>query len=525
MENRQELCSMETTGMPSDDETGFLAYPDDCGGPASGVEFLHFAQIYRSTVGVVFKGTPHRDSSKETYGDVIAKIAKLSLRQPNKQLLQTLRPDSHILEKQRNDFTTISNNMTIVCVHEELHTALGMIVPPASASYEGFNVSLGAIHANHTDIVKFSERVGGYEKTVGYIRGILDAKLPELEQDSRVCLFLDGLDEYRMTGRENEYTEEQLALVYDGIHTHTAKAIAKYCKDRLTKEAPDLEDLPKFLFEIVKKSSSKEIEKPPPRLGGSDGRYMHMMRNIDPKYLPESKRLFQLVIGWRHHDTFPHLDIMTLFLAEQGHLQDSSTKELRVSRDDYELKSWNQWKDERKRLQRRLKSRCGLLLEGAEGVQFMHQTAKQFISQKYLGPEIFRNAAGFTTEGEVALALLSGMTRRLKRFSEAVVTNDNFSANTVAKDTSPIASILALREEKSNSRVDERRYAVRLLDELNYVKDRLTHHLTDFKDAGDFVWSEAYFLCEPKARTFLDFAILCRLTWYMKAKLEGRELP
>ncbi|KAI1350937.1 hypothetical protein F5Y01DRAFT_315219 [Xylaria sp. FL0043] len=775
--------------------------------------FPQLAMIYRSTVGVVFMGTPHRGSSLESYGEIVVKIAKLSGRRPNAQLLQTLRPNSHILEKLRNDFTTISNNMVVVCFYEELPTIKwGLIVPEASASYEGFNVSFDSIHADHEGMVKFSERVEGYEKIIGCIRDIIDAKVqktklvnkavearkdkilktlefptirvreeqieeahtetcswvwddrltgtpskpcdfiswlrstekffwisgkagcgkstlmkyiynhpktrtelersawtngkdlillgcfiyerggndqksregmlrsilfqvlskwrdlipkvfspwrffdnPESEleilpgfldwnslsrmfvsllthlQDSRLCLFLDGLDEYRMAGREDQYTEEQLDLVYDGdneddawgrstwiteghkeiarflcqlethsnvkicfssrelaifehefrsfprtmVHTHTEEAIAKYCEDRLTKEAPDLEDLSKFEFKIVEKSSGvflwvrlvvdllvdgyvngdyavelwKEIEKLPPRLGGRDGLYMHMMRNVDPKHLPESKRLFQLVIL----AGMGGFDIITLFLAEQGHLQDGSTQELRVSRDEYDLRDWDQWEDERKRLQRRLKSRCGLLLEGDERVHFMHQTAEQFISRTYLWPKIFRNATGFNTEEETNLALMSGWIRRLKRCSEAVVTTDNVSVDTEAKSTAPVES---LNKKKRNIAIEPYRYLsnykfagffmqnivlsaggfgrelisadnvsyiVKLLDELDCVGEKLTCGLRDFKDAVYSYWTDVYFEDEPRAETFLDFAILCRIKYYVKAKLQGRQ--
>lgn len=84
-------------------------------------------EIYGSTIGVIFMGTPHRGSSKESYGDIAANVARLSLRQPNKQLLQTLKPDSQILEKQRDGFTTVSNDMAIVCIREELPTGVGMV--------------------------------------------------------------------------------------------------------------------------------------------------------------------------------------------------------------------------------------------------------------------------------------------------------------------------------------------------------------------------------------------------------------
>src|SRR5262249_56862604 len=35
-------------------------------------------------------------------------------------------------------------------------------------------------------------------------------------RNSKICLFLDGLDEYRMISRTDEYTEQELDLIYDG---------------------------------------------------------------------------------------------------------------------------------------------------------------------------------------------------------------------------------------------------------------------------------------------------------------------
>jgi protein SERAC1 len=84
------------------------------------------AAIARNTTGIIFMGTPHRGSKQEEYGDILAKAASL-FRRPNEQLLQTLRPDSNILEKQRDDFTTVSKDLVIFCVREELSTAIGLV--------------------------------------------------------------------------------------------------------------------------------------------------------------------------------------------------------------------------------------------------------------------------------------------------------------------------------------------------------------------------------------------------------------
>jgi protein SERAC1 len=83
--------------------------------------------IYGSTIGVIFMGTPHRGSAKASYGDVAASIARLAFHQPNKPLLQTLKIDSHLLEKQRDNFTTVSNDLAIVCIREELPTGVGLV--------------------------------------------------------------------------------------------------------------------------------------------------------------------------------------------------------------------------------------------------------------------------------------------------------------------------------------------------------------------------------------------------------------
>lgn len=84
-------------------------------------------EVYGSTIGVVFMGTPHRGSSKASYGEIAVNVAKLSLRRTNTQLLRTLKPDSQILERLRDSFTTISNDMAIVCIREELPTGAGMV--------------------------------------------------------------------------------------------------------------------------------------------------------------------------------------------------------------------------------------------------------------------------------------------------------------------------------------------------------------------------------------------------------------
>ncbi|KAI0834641.1 hypothetical protein F5Y06DRAFT_278520 [Hypoxylon sp. FL0890] len=138
-------------------------------------KILRLGLIHDNTLGVVFMGTPHRGSSvEETYGELAVKVAYGALRQPNRQLLQTLKRDSHILEDLRTSFMTASKDLHIVCIREEVPTGAGLIVPEASASLDGANVTRGSIRANHMDMVKFRSKDAGYQRTLRFIESILD---------------------------------------------------------------------------------------------------------------------------------------------------------------------------------------------------------------------------------------------------------------------------------------------------------------------------------------------------------------
>jgi protein SERAC1 len=82
-------------------------------------------EIYSATIGVVFLGTPHRGSEKGALAQLVAPTAKVSLLNPNTQLLESLTVGSHFLDKQIDDFVTVSKNLDIVCFYEELVTVLG----------------------------------------------------------------------------------------------------------------------------------------------------------------------------------------------------------------------------------------------------------------------------------------------------------------------------------------------------------------------------------------------------------------
>ncbi|KAK3291981.1 uncharacterized protein B0H64DRAFT_408650 [Chaetomium fimeti] len=753
--------------------------------------------IFAKTTGVIFMGTPHRGSSKESYGDLLVKIAKVALRQPNDQLLQTLRPDSHILENQREQFTTISSRMSVVCIREELPTSVGVIVPETSASYDGFNVRRGAINANHMDMVRFtSDREPGYQRTLGFIselcharqaaqqvidealerrndeileilnfpsindrelniekayadtcawimddgssagtsnhlsaprfkswlkdgdstfwisgkagcgkstlmkfiyqhedteaalapwagnkklikagyfflergdnlqksregmiRSILyqvlgqrrdlirvafptffswvpprpetinswknldtafDAMLCGLK-DSKVCLFIDGLDEYRMVDKEHEYTQEQLDHIFDGdredeswgltdwivdghreiaefvlrfnqrpnariclssrelgvfeqqfstlsrleVHHYTAGSIKDYCEARLAKEAPGLTDPSQFVSLITKKSRGvflwvrivvdmlvkgtaagdsllelfEALESLPPRLGGRNGLYMRMMQNVKQSHLPEAERLFQLVM---HYVLQPEggggarLDIITLFLAQEGHIETNGDGGLRAIKDKIVPKTWEGLRPRWTGLQRRLKSRCGGLLEGVEDVQFMHQTAKEFMSRPYLWDLIFPKPSGFLSGPDKDLALLSGFIRRVKCCQEvalvAQMTRRNIwtmsGSHTLASRLLSSCLLVACRIDQRVEAFDN--YAS-LLDELDATGQYLTAaQVNDIPAQAGSNWIGLFLQVgkrNPTGRTsVLEIMTLLGHHRYVGHKIQGKGL-
>ncbi|KAM7206126.1 hypothetical protein V8F20_002908 [Naviculisporaceae sp. PSN 640] len=131
--------------------------------------------LYTSTIGVIFMGTPHRGSPKASLGESAARFtSRLLAAGSNMQVLGNLRPDSHALEKQLHDFVTVSSHIPVVCFYEELKTGrAGMIVPRTSAVYDGKMVSFNSIPADHRDMVRFRSRTDiGYRRVLGHIQSI-----------------------------------------------------------------------------------------------------------------------------------------------------------------------------------------------------------------------------------------------------------------------------------------------------------------------------------------------------------------
>lgn len=89
---------------------------------------LGLGAIYRCTSGVVFLGTPHRGSEQTGLADIVSRIARVALRQPNKHIVRNLAEDSDVLERQRKSFASISERLSLVCLFEEVPTSIGLVI-------------------------------------------------------------------------------------------------------------------------------------------------------------------------------------------------------------------------------------------------------------------------------------------------------------------------------------------------------------------------------------------------------------
>ena len=129
----------------------------------------------------------------------------------------------------------------------------------------------------------------------------------------------------------------------------------------------------------------------------------------------------------------------------------------------------------------------------------MHQTAKEFMSRKYVWDQIFLNCVGFVDKSNLNLAILGGLVRRLKCCGEAAfkssgvkdleIFNDQPGLNDNVPDPFGILDTPVRGCELLNSAIDcanglsetcdRFEHYVGLLDELDSACSQLTR---DWKD-------------------------------------------
>jgi hypothetical protein len=82
----------------------------------------HLANIFSSSRGIVFLGTPHRGTDSASLLKVVASVARVALPSANVDLIRNLEKDSQILDRMRDSFSRIldKRRLTIWSFTEEL---------------------------------------------------------------------------------------------------------------------------------------------------------------------------------------------------------------------------------------------------------------------------------------------------------------------------------------------------------------------------------------------------------------------
>jgi protein SERAC1 len=114
--------------------------------------------VLRSTIGIIFMGTPHSGPSLSRWGRIIAQYLNFT-RQADASVINALQPESSLIENVQKDFGQLlqfsKTNMHIFCFYESSPIrGVGEIVSKGEAIIrEHGNASIAA---DHRDMTKFS---------------------------------------------------------------------------------------------------------------------------------------------------------------------------------------------------------------------------------------------------------------------------------------------------------------------------------------------------------------------------------
>ncbi|KAK1720523.1 hypothetical protein BDP67DRAFT_499999 [Colletotrichum lupini] len=124
----------------------------------------HFREVFNSTRGILFLGTPHHGSAVAVWAERLAKSLGV-LKKTNTEILGVLKPESEVLAEIQDNFHNITQSQTtagvraiqITCFYEELPIpGVGLVVPQHSAIIPGKDAV--GIRGNHHTMAKFSSR-------------------------------------------------------------------------------------------------------------------------------------------------------------------------------------------------------------------------------------------------------------------------------------------------------------------------------------------------------------------------------
>jgi hypothetical protein len=290
----------------------------------------------------------------------------------------------------------------------------------------------------------------------------------------------------------------------------------------------------------------RTIDSLPRELGGRKGLYMRMLEDMKPAFRIQAAKFFRIV-----QTTCSPLSLLSLSFSEvEGAAIIAKTRVQQISHSEAEFQS--KW------MEGRLKSRCAGLLESqplpsSRGktlakvpasnlkssdrsklciepqlmVQFLHQTAKEFLEQDFVWDVVFNHPE--TLKFDTNMALLGVSVMRLKRIGLDGV--DSYSKLTRAWEVILDALYYATRIEQEPGDLRELEL---LLDDLDSTATTLFQDMNNrgeksLKFSG-FHWTmtepdQSHIASEPRTEkywdTFVSLAIECNLASYVGAKLDS----
>ena len=129
--------------------------------------------IERSTVAVIFAGTPHRGSDQTKWASIATKLAKATFKDHSTKMLDALKRGSETLETLQDWFKRIQYNFHVFTFVEEIPVhKIGAIVEADSAAIHCEHEKRRMIHGNHMDMVRFGEKNNEYKKVMDAFRQI-----------------------------------------------------------------------------------------------------------------------------------------------------------------------------------------------------------------------------------------------------------------------------------------------------------------------------------------------------------------
>ncbi|KAI0897700.1 hypothetical protein F4806DRAFT_494425 [Annulohypoxylon nitens] len=118
-----------------------------------------YETIVKSTFGIAFLATPHRGGNHAGIGEVVAKVARSMLGNPNNTFMRALKKDSQFLDTISDDFRQLLEDFQILSFYETQPLCyFGIVVDRKSAvlGLPGTREKQLALEADHRSICKFS---------------------------------------------------------------------------------------------------------------------------------------------------------------------------------------------------------------------------------------------------------------------------------------------------------------------------------------------------------------------------------